>query len=347
VKHHIRCRLRSWLGYPVPSKYVQQPTSISSAIGGYLLLEYIDERDGQMLSSTWEAGRANPKLRQNLYRGISRILLSLAQQSFHKIGSLTINDEGFVRLENRPLTMDIQMSENEGIPVPIPRSRTYSTVDSYVNDVLRCHDNRLRYQPNAAQSASDCATQMSALASMRTVRPVFFEERDNWGPFSPCLTDFHQSNLIVDSEWNIKGLLDLEWTAVLPSAFLQPPYWLTDELEDMITTETYNGQREEFMESVKQEEISLHPRRLLSPAMNRSWEIGTFWYILALQKPPALPDIYYHRIQPCFSNEHRDDNEFYYKTYPYWTRDAQDFITLKVKHWMDFEAELLQAFTHS
>ena len=94
MKHHIRCRLRSWLGYPVPSKYVQQPTSISSAIGGYLLLEYIDERDGQMLSSTWEAGRANPKLRQNLYRGISRILLSLAQQSFHKIGSLTINDEG-------------------------------------------------------------------------------------------------------------------------------------------------------------------------------------------------------------------------------------------------------------
>ena len=345
--YSIRRRLRSWLGYPVPSNYVQHPTGTSNALGGYLLLEYIDERDGQMLSTTWEAGRANPKLRQNLYRGISRIQLSLAQQIFPKIGSLTIDGEGFARLENRPLTMDIQMSENEGIPVPIPRSRTYSTVDSYVNDVLRCHDNRLSYQPNAAQSASDCAAQMSALALMRTVRPAFFEADDSRGPFSPCLTDFHQSNLIVDSEWNLKALLDLEWTAVLPSAFIQPPIWLTDELGDMITTETYNTQREEFMESLKLEEVSLQPSRLISSAMNRNWESGTFWYILALQNPTALLDFFYHRLQPLFCKEHQGDPELYYKTYPYWTRNATDFITLKVKHRMEFEAELQRAFTHS
>lgn len=347
--HYIQCQLRSWLGYPVPSNYVQHQTNISNKVGGYLLLEYIDEKQGQMLSTTWDAGRANPKLRTNLYRGLSRVMISLAQHSFPRIGSLVIDDQGFVRLENRPLTLDIHTSENEEIPIPIPRDRTYYTSDAYVNDLLLCHDNRLRHQPNAVKSISDCATQMSALSLMRTLRSEFFDQTYNRGPFVVCLTDMHQSNILVDDDWNVKYILDLEWAAVLPFTFMQPPSWLTNEPVDMITLESYGEQRKEFMAAFEQEEGSLPQRGciLYSSAMNRSWEISTFWYILALQHPTALHAIFYNRIQAGFNKEHGDDEEFYLKTYPYWTRCANDFIMMKVKHKEDYDAELLKAFTDS
>lgn len=75
-----------------------------------------------------------------------------------------MDDQGVIRPENRPLTLDIHASENEGIPIPMPRDRTYRTVGSYVNALLLCHDNRLHHQPNAVNSASDCVSQMSAHA---------------------------------------------------------------------------------------------------------------------------------------------------------------------------------------
>ncbi|EXJ82350.1 hypothetical protein A1O3_06163 [Capronia epimyces CBS 606.96] len=232
----------------------------------------IDEKQGQMLSDTWEASRVNPKLRTNLYRGLSRVMISLAQYSFPRIGSLVIDDHGFVQLESRPLTLDIHTSENEGIPIPMPRDRTYHTVDAH-------------------------------------------------------------SNILVDEDWNVKHIIDLEWAAVLPLTFMQPLSWLTNEPVDMISLDSYSEQREEFMAAFEQEERSMSHCECIrySSAMNRSWEIGTFWYILALQNPTALHAIFYNRIQAVFSKEHCDDEDFYLETYPYWTHCANDFIMMKIK----------------
>lgn len=94
-------------------------------------------------------------------------------------------------LTNRPLSIEIQTLENEEIPTNIPRDYTYTTVDSYIIDMLAVHDNRLRGQPNAINDVKDCVYQISALGAMRTIMPLFLRRELRQGPFVFTLTDFH------------------------------------------------------------------------------------------------------------------------------------------------------------
>lgn len=96
--------------------------------------------------------------------------------------------------------MEIQMLENEGIPIDIARDVTYSTVESYTADLLHIHDSRLQSQPNAVNDVSDCSIQMATLTAMRAVLPVFFSREFQRGPFIFSLTDLHQSNILVDND---------------------------------------------------------------------------------------------------------------------------------------------------
>lgn len=62
---------------------------------GYLLIEYIEEKQGEMLSNTWPEKQLDVKLRTNLFRDLSRILLSVTRIPLPKIGSFVIDDNGF------------------------------------------------------------------------------------------------------------------------------------------------------------------------------------------------------------------------------------------------------------
>lgn len=337
----------SCLGRCVPSNLIPHRSGLSNELGGYLVIEYIDQEQGQMLSKTWETGRTDDRLRKNLFRSLSQVMLRIGRVCFPQIGSFTIDDQGFIRLKNRPLTLEIQDLENSGIPIGIPRDRTYNTVDSYVNDLLSCHDKRLRFQPNAVDDGADCAAQMSALAMLRAVRPEFFRPELNHGPFYARLTDISTNNLIVDEDWNVKCYIDLEWTAVLPAEFMQPPRWLTNEAVDEINLQEYNKRRLEFMNIFEEEEKRLRwveSGPLYSLMMSTSWEIGTFWYVLALRSPTGLHSIFYDRIQPQFCDKHGDDVHFFTSTYPYWTRSANAFIKKKVEDKEIYDKELRDMF---
>jgi hypothetical protein len=109
----------------------------------YLLLEYVE--DGNMLSDSYALHRHDATRRTDIFRDLAKIQLILSRKTFPRIGLLTINDDGTLSLTNRPLTLEICQLENENIPVDVPRTETYSTVDTYVHDLLWLHDNRLRY----------------------------------------------------------------------------------------------------------------------------------------------------------------------------------------------------------
>lgn len=74
-----------------------------------------------MLSETWEEGRHNLKLCKYLFHSISYIVLALARTPLLKIGSFVLDENGFLTLSNRPLTLEIQQLENEHIAVDIPQ----------------------------------------------------------------------------------------------------------------------------------------------------------------------------------------------------------------------------------
>lgn len=316
-------------------------------IGPYLLLEYVE--DGEMLSNTWNDKRTDPRLRSNLFRDLSKIMLSLSRIALPKIGSFTLDDNGFLHLVNRPLTQEVQSLENECIPVDMPRNQPFSSVDSYVNNLLSYHDNRLEHQPNAINDSGDCASQMTALVFMKAIRPHFFRPNLNHGPFVFSLTDLHSSNIFVDKDWNIKYIIDLEWAASLPLEFMQTPHWLSSQAIDRIDKEAYNTLREEFMdifESEEKKQPAIYDLRR-TDVMRAGWELGTFWYTLALQSPTGFHSLFYNRIQPLYSDTHGDDVKVFLIICRYWIRQPSAFIRTKLNNRKIYDEKLRSEFHDS
>lgn len=346
---YLRRQVLEWLGYPIPSFYVPHRIDEAGSLGtGYILIEYINPSRGKMLSDTWEDGRHNDKLRTNLFRGLSRIMIALTRTPLPKIGSFVLDDTGHLSLSNRPLTLQIQLLENEHIPVDMPRHITHSTADSYINDIFSFHESRLRHQPNAVNSLQDGFYQTCALMVMRSVWPCFFRRDLLRGPFFLNLTDLHQSNIFVDDSWNIKCLVDLEWACSRPVEMIHPPYWLASQPIAMINIDTYQTVHREFMEVLKEEEDMSAPGQQpfvqLHSILQQGWERGTFWCSLALNTPMALFKIFYDHIQPRFSKTHMDDEAFWLITMRYWTPDAFKFIDDKLKDKEKYDKCLREAF---
>lgn len=223
---------------PPPSPYLSHNCPFDQ-ITGYLIMDYIVSTDTAMLSEFWGKLRLDQKRRTNLFRGLSRIILSLAQHPFDRIGSLKIDNDGSIKHTNRPLTLRLHHLENESVPTNIDRDLTFPTSDDYFMDLLSYHDSRLRHAPNLIQNNADGEAQLSTLTIMRALLPHFFYRELRRGPFVLTWTDLHQSNLFVDSDWNIKSLVDLEWTCSLPVEIIHPPYWLTNYTVDQLYLEKY------------------------------------------------------------------------------------------------------------
>ena len=132
------------LGYAPLCRYVRQrkPSDLKP---GYLLLDYIENSDGVMLLESREEKRQDRTRRTNLFRDLSRIMLSLGRIPLPRIGSFTLDDQGVLSLSNRPLTLRLQDLENEGVPTNIARHDSYTSVEPYMLDLLAYHDSLLRH----------------------------------------------------------------------------------------------------------------------------------------------------------------------------------------------------------
>ncbi|KAI9721625.1 MAG: hypothetical protein M1828_005116 [Chrysothrix sp. TS-e1954] len=352
LREHMYRNVLAFFGYETPSHYVQHQSRtdfVETLCTGYLLIEYIQEhKQGCMLSETWDEERQDPKLRLNLFQSLSKILLSMARKPLPRIGSFIIDDAGYLRLTNRPLTLDIAQLENEEIQIDIARDYTYSTVDSYVTDVLALHDSRVHHQPNAVDDEEDGKLQMAALSTMRMVFPQLFRRDLRRGPFVFALTDLHQSNIFVDKDWNVTCLIDLEWHVSHPIEMLHPPYWLTSQAVDRIDEQEYNNIRGEWMSALSKEEDQSCVKNAhglsISSIMQRGWELNTFWYSFALQSPTGLFAVFYNQIEPMFEKDQEHDSAFWESVWRYWNPDAEAVMHAKIQDKKSYDAELLQAF---
>ncbi|TAQ86259.1 hypothetical protein B7494_g5429 [Chlorociboria aeruginascens] len=340
-------RMASWLfRSSVPSRYVgrQSPYDIGF---GYLIVDAVEK--GEMLSLSWKTQQNDRDRRTNLFKDLSRFMLSLDRSPFPRIGSLTINDQGIVSLTNRPLTYTMQQLENLGVPTGIPRDRTYSSVDMYLLDTLAYHDNRMRHMPNSVHNTQDGQGQLSALTIMRALLRSLTNPDLRYGPFVLTLTDTHPSNIFVDSDWHITAMIDLEWACARPIEMQYPPFWLTSKPltsrcgEDL---EAFNSLRLEFLDAFQAEE------RLLGKAdtpytriMQKGWEIGSYWYLTALDYPDKLYGIYLSQIIERFAKLEDGTDEFDRTVSAYWSTGAVEFIAAKVKDKELYSSRLRQRFS--
>lgn len=263
---------------------------------GYLIIEHVVE--GRMLSESWKEHCGDPHRRSNLFRDLSRIMLSLAKLPPPRIGSWTMDDRGFISLTNRPLTFDLHQLENQKIPTDTPRNLTYASAEAYMSDLLACHDHRIRSQPNSIHNRRDGEDQLAALTMMRALLSRFTSRNFREGPFIPMLTDLHQSNIFVDEDWHVIRLIDLEWACVRPVEMLHPPHWLSSPsvgnsalaLDEIVGEKLrqYAESHQEFMRAFESEEMALYKSDELTKILRASWESGDFWYMHALDSPTAL-----------------------------------------------------------
>ncbi|KAI9747918.1 MAG: hypothetical protein M4579_007357 [Chaenotheca gracillima] len=347
INYARRCLLKMF-GRHVPSQYF--PLDNSHKLGvGYLLTDFIEARDGVMLSETWEEQRHNKSRRANLFKDLSRIILSLGRTPLPRLGSFTVNDRGILSLTNRPLTMELHRMENEGIPIDIPRDVTYSTTELYIRDLLHCYRTRLTHQPNAIHDENDGLFQIAGMTVMEMVLPHFFDRRLRYGPFALTLTDLHHSNIFVDENWRIKWVVDLEWACARSKEMQHPPSWLTTQHVDDIVVDDYDPVRQEFMDAFQAEETRVHPTdkgnntSRWTDVMRKGWENGNFWYCLALDSPTALPCLLYRHIKPIFQNN-GNESGFQSNVSRYWMPKVQTFIAAKVEEKSAYEAQLRGAF---
>jgi hypothetical protein len=306
-------------------------------------MDFIEEEEGCMLSTTWDALCGDSERRTNFFRDLSRIMLSLTRRSLPHIGSLTIDDEGVVSLANRPLSMIVPEAENDSCPPVASRSYVYSTVEPYVLDLFNYHDNRIRYQPNSVISRDDALDQMEALTLMRACLPHFLNRHSRSGPFYLTLTDLHKSNIFVDENWHIKAIIDLEWACSRPVEMLRPPLWLTGQAIDGLVDEkladlklTLDGFYS-ILETVEKQ--SLRPGSLsVANTFRENWSTGRIWYFRALDSLTGLYGVFLNHIGPIFASDIKNIAA------RYWYPDAENVVRRRVADKIEYDTQLRQAF---
>ncbi|KAF2150709.1 hypothetical protein K461DRAFT_314663 [Myriangium duriaei CBS 260.36] len=315
---------------------------------GYLIIEHVDQ--GKMLSESWKEHRSDPDKRENLFRGLSRIMLSLAKCPLPRIGSWTMDDQGLITLTNRPLAKNYHMRENARIPTNIPRALTYTSTLPYYMDLLHVLDNCLRHQPNSIHNEYDGKWQMAALAGMRTVLPLFTNRELRDGPFVLTLTDLHQSNIFVDDEWNITKLIDLEWACSRPIEMLCPPLWLTDQGPDEIINddpdELYPAMHREFVDVLRQEEIARYNSAECADLMTSNLKSGAFWYLNALLYDlSTMVAMFSVGLSPTLTWEDPEGDKHFDDTASlFWDRQSIKFLGDKIKEQEAYNERLRQIF---
>ncbi|KAF7122765.1 hypothetical protein CNMCM5793_000875 [Aspergillus hiratsukae] len=328
LRWRIAQKLRSWLGYPTLCPYIslKRLTPLTTA--------YMIMRDKTR--------------RQTLFGDLARIILTLNHTEFPRIGSLTLNNEGVICLTNRPLTLRLQTLENEGIPT-IPRDSVYQATESYLLDLLQCHDNRIYHQPNAIHDTEDGQEQLAALTMMRALLPQFISRQYRHGPFRLTLTDLQPGNIFVDEEWHVTAVINLEFAAVLPVELQTPVHWLTgrtiDDIEHGEHLETFERRINEYINAFEEQERNDQYSDFSQARIMRScWDKRSFWYFQAVHSPKGLLHVFREHIQRYYCEEHCRKRVFDETVSPYWCEGAQSSIQQKVEEEMRYKNQLKERF---
>ncbi|EXJ82309.1 hypothetical protein A1O3_06122 [Capronia epimyces CBS 606.96] len=313
IYRNFRRWIHRIIGLPLLSNYARD-RSAPAVDTAYMLLEYIGPETGEMLSITWAQYTKDDQRRVRLFQGMSRIMLSLARLPQPCIGSFRFNpSDSTITLTNRPLMCTPMIFEHSGTRRTIQPHETYRTTDSFVSDMLTLHDHYLLSNPHAVRNKDDAHERIAIRTMLRAVSHHFITSRRRNGPFLLQLTDFHQSNIFVDDDWNVTCLIDLEWICALPAEMLSVPYWITNCSIDNIIDERYDPfdeVRQLFLRAMDEElrvmdEEASHFRLQhdipVTKTMRDSWLLKGVWFWACLRSLNAWPFILEDHLLPKFA----------------------------------------------
>ncbi len=290
-----------------------------------------------------------PEKMKNMFRGISRIILALARFPQPRIGSFRFRDDGTIALENRPVASDMFLLESGGAPQVMPIDQTYTSVDQYVSDFIAVHDAAFLAAPNATYSAKHCRSDMAYRAFLRAVSHRFVDREYRNGPFALYMSDGNAANLMVDENWNITGMFDLEWVIAGPVDMLRVPHWLTwrtvDEIADK-EQHAFSEARAAFMRAFREEELLMGTSifkaaygSTLSHIIDAAWDAKREWFYSSLLSVNGMRDILRSQIVPLYYPE-----KIAPELYRAWCPDADAAVEKKLHDRTAYLADLAALF---
>lgn len=313
-----------------------------------MLLDFITRDTGRMLSETWKNFKFDEHRKENLFRGLAKIMLSLARLPHDHIGSLQFHDGGYISLAARPLFCTNVLLENEGAPKIV--RNTYSRSYTFISDMLKFRDEAFASQPNAVHNEDDCRLQMSYAVTLKALMSSMVNDHYG-GPFVLQHSDLHASNIFVDEDWNITGLIDLEYVCALPPEMLGVPYWLSADYIDQVAnnmreyTETFAA----FMRIFDEEQQLMQMRHQVSigAEIRKAWRSGAYWFYHCLTSVNAMTSIVEDHIHPKFgfrASSSTQEREFNHALSHFWAENASDWVEKKVEDKRQYDLDVQAYF---
>ncbi len=261
-------------------------------------------------------------------------MLSLARVPQPRIGTFRFNDNGTITLDNRPLVSTVTIHESEGAPRTMHPGQTFDRVDDYIQSLIHFHEQRFLAAPHAVVSRFDGQLQMAAWVFIRLLLQHFVNKERNTGPFVLQLSDKNPCNFIVDDDWNVTAMYDLEFIIAAPVESMDAPSWLSwASLDEIASTgySAYDAERSEFMGHFKEEESRIIGTATplgarLSDIMNESWRSERLWLFATVLGLNGVTQLAEHRFEPLFGSKGFPKASSLYRI---WRTDAGDVLAKK------------------
>ncbi|KAG9255097.1 uncharacterized protein F5Z01DRAFT_681155 [Emericellopsis atlantica] len=248
-------------------------------MGPYMVLSFVD---GARLSdflkdpSTEDAPitlqpNIDDALLYRAYRNMASLMLQLSKCRFSHIGALGQDELGNWLVTKRPVTLNMnQLVSCANYPpsrLP-PKERTFASANEYFTALAEMHINHLQTQRNdAIEDAEDCRKKYVARHLFLKIARTFSKEHND-GPFPLYCDDLRPTNVIVNPDLDVCGVIDWEYCYAAPAEFTYcPPWWLLLTHPDDWT----DGDLGSFLEQYLP----------LCRLMAESLENGHFWFCLA------------------------------------------------------------------
>lgn len=261
------------------------------------------------------------KLTKRLYDQLADVYIQLRQLEFPSIGALGIrNPDGpplhtrnpdEIQVLHRPLSVEVALQQYEGLDpgAKLPPNKTFSTARDFVEFLLWLSDNELEKSPDPCMDERGGRDILYARYYFRRfVLDNWIDPSSNAGPFVLMHGDVlqHTNNLLFDKNVQLVGVLDWEFSYVIPAQFVVPPLWLNgSKLEYLVHYPKWHSQEvEPLIASVKDREASLR----IFPCLSQEWakmELKMPFQTgiaVALLNPDTIHDIFwcylfYHSTQ--------------------------------------------------
>ncbi|TRX91444.1 hypothetical protein FHL15_007668 [Xylaria flabelliformis] len=333
---------------PVPKIYhfgtaAENPTGL----GPFIIMDYVDHE--MTMSEALKDPALEPDERHELdpnisaekleflYRQMANIVLQLSTVTFPRIGSLVEDEDGQFSVSGRPLIQNMNnLIEFTDMPPTLLPSQTYSTSDEWYSAMADMHLAQLVFQHNDAvideDDARDKYVARQLFRQLASKGQLTKDDSNDGNPsaFPLYSSDLRPSNVLIDKDLKVVGVIDWEFTYAAPPQFsFDPPWWLLlkcpDEWDGAYTPwmEAYEPRLETFLRLLEDEEKKMRDsseigsdltnlslerdRRIpLSQRMRESWKHKTWMISYAARNSWEFDGLFWRFLDPMYFGPNED-----------------------------------------